>query len=187
MLLGGKNRRNARILRRMRVLITGTSGTGKSTIAAALRNRGHQAIETDYEHYIAYWEHVTTGQRVLMPEPIPTDWFATHHWKWDADTLGAVLERFEGTVFVCGDSRNKADAFELFDKMFVLRLDDAALIERLTRRTNNPYGKAPEEREWAVADNAATVDQLVRAGATVIDAALPVDNLVDNILAATQA
>ncbi len=170
----------------MKVLITGTSGTGKSTVASLLRARGLKAIETDYDDYIAYWEHVTTGEREYMPEPFPADWFAMHHWKWDIDTLCNVLARSSETTFVCGDSRNKAEAFSLFDKLFVLKLDDAALIDRLISRSNNPYGKNPEERQWAIAENDSTVTQLVEAGATVIDASQPAEQVVDEILDVVQ-
>jgi len=55
----------------------------------------------------------------------------------------------------------------------------AVLLERVRRRTNNPYG-ATEEQQAEIAEYARTVEPRLRAGATVeLDALRPVSELAD--------
>jgi len=169
----------------VKILITGTSGTGKSTVAAVLREQGFDAIETDYDQRIAYWENKSSGHPEVMPSPYPQDWYSTHDWKWDVGVLRDVLAMSPRITFVCDDSLNKAEAFTLFDRLVVLKVDDDTLTARLQSRTNNPFGKSRDELQWVLDQSAAIVQELALAGATVINASRPIDQVVDDILSAT--
>jgi len=39
----------SRVIDVTRVLVTGMSGTGKSTVLGELRRRGHRVVDTDYD------------------------------------------------------------------------------------------------------------------------------------------
>ncbi|HLX20758.1 MAG TPA: hypothetical protein VKR23_11460 [Gaiellaceae bacterium] len=56
---------------------------------------------------------------------------------------------------------------------------ETVILDRITTRTNNPFGKSDDERERILTD-LATVEPLLRAGATVeIDARASLDEVVD--------
>jgi hypothetical protein len=50
-------------------------------------------------------------------------------------------------LFVCGSSRNRDRFLPYFTKIFNLRIDDDTMRRRLQERTNNEFGKQPEELE----------------------------------------
>ena len=54
------------VFRNMNVLITGSSGTGKSTVIKELKRRGYTAIDGDEEPGLSRLEIQETGE--------PTDW-----------------------------------------------------------------------------------------------------------------
>ncbi|MFB9236152.1 hypothetical protein ACFFWC_11435 [Plantactinospora siamensis] len=59
------------------------------------------------------------------------------------------------------------------------------LLARIAARTDNPYGKRPEERA-AVLLHLATIEPLLRATATVeIDASAPIGSVVERLEALT--
>ena len=54
-----------------RVLVTGMSGTGKTTVLDELRRRGHRAIDTDYDGWVladGTWDEPRMRQ-LLESEP----------------------------------------------------------------------------------------------------------------------
>ncbi len=65
--------------------------------------------------------------------------------------------------------------------------DDATLLQRLTTRTSNSYGKASHELEETRAGHARFEDAYRRFGAQVLDAALPVGVVLDELLSSCNA
>jgi hypothetical protein len=137
----------------MKVLVTGTSGSGKSTIGKELKKRGFDVIEADQDVFndlsIAYWKNKVTGEGVNMPWPPPKNWHNENDWVWRVDVLKQRLDSSDNSiVFACGDSRNKQEAYSLFDKIFVLNVSDDMLHERIQSRADNYFGKTDEEFAW---------------------------------------
>ena len=65
---------------------------------------------------------------------------------WDEQKAVSELESPEPEVlFVCGSSRNRDRFLPYFTKIFNLRIDDDTMRRRLQERTNNDFGKQPEE------------------------------------------
>ena len=68
-----------------RVLITGMSGAGKSSLLDELAARGHRAVDTDYGDYF----HTVDGER-----------------RWREDRISALLDgapdELPGALFVTG-------------------------------------------------------------------------------------
>ena len=75
-------------------LITGPSGTGKTTVGNVLQSRGYRIIDTDLEPLNTCVE-IATGTRVpfseLPSEPRSPEWTAAHGWFWDADEMQRLL------------------------------------------------------------------------------------------------
>ena len=140
------------------VLVTGMSGTGKSSALAELQRRGHQVVDTDYGGWIE-------GE----PEPL-----------WREDRIEALLdEQEDGTLFVSGCVANQGKFYERFDAVVLLSAPADVILERVAGRETNDFGKSEAERERILSD-LATVEPLLRGGATAeIDTRAPLGEVVD--------
>lgn len=140
----------------VRLLITGMSGVGKSSVLRELGERGYPVIDTDY----GYW--------------------TTDSGLWDDVLMGALLG--ESTeVVVSGTVENQGEFYDRFDHVVLLSAPVAVLLDRVRRRTTNPYGSTAAERE-EITSNQASVEPRLRATATVeIDATQPLEYVVDRV------
>ena len=99
---------------------------------------------------------------------------------WDEQKAVSELESPEPEVlFVCGSSRNRERFLPYFTKIFNLRIDDDTMRRRLQERTNNEFGKQPEEVELMLRLNRSDEKP---AGAIDVDATQPLDQVVDELL-----
>lgn len=137
-----------------RVLLTGMSGVGKSTLLDELRRRGHRTVDTDYDG----WE---------LPDG-----------RWNETRMGRLLAEHRHVV-VSGTVENQGRFYGRFEHVVLLSAPLAVLLERTRTRTNNPYGKSPEQQA-EIAGYVETVEPLLRAGATLeVDGRRPVAELAD--------
>lgn len=156
-----------------RILITGMSATGKSTLIAALAARGHHAVDLDHPEYSEYRD-LGDGEE----------------WVWREDRVQAVLDappphtsHLPSPLYISGCARNMSNFYSQLDAIVLLSAPPETLIERLRTRTTNNYGKTPEELA-AVLENQRTIESLLRRIATLeLDARRPLDELIDAILA----
>ena len=109
------------VLAMARVLVTGMSGAGKTTVLDVLRRRGHMTVETDYDS----WE---------LPDGT-----------WDEERMQQLLAS-NSDVVVSGTVENQGRFYDRFEHVVLLSAPLPVLVERVSRRTNNPYGKTPERR-----------------------------------------
>lgn len=146
-----------------RVLITGMSGTGKSSLLGELAARGHRTVDTDYGDY-----HATVDGE----------------WLWREDRIDALLsEEGSGLLFVQGTTRNQVKFYPRFDHIVLLSAPAEILVERLAGRTNNPYGKDPTELAETL-EYLETVEPLLREAATLeVVTTVPVTQVADIVLA----
>ncbi|GIH03725.1 hypothetical protein Rhe02_17920 [Rhizocola hellebori] len=139
-----------------RVLVTGMSGAGKSTVLDELRGRGFHAIDTDYDGWV-----LADGT-------------------WDEPRMQRLLSGHQDVV-VSGTVENQVRFYDRFDHVVLLSAPLGVLLRRVTERTNNPYGKTSADRDQ-IAGYVQTVEPLLRRGATVeLDGRLPVTELADAI------
>lgn len=149
-----------------RILVTGMSGTGKSSVLQELARRGHRTVDTDSD---AWCEWVTDGRG----EP---------DWVWREDRMAELLAgHTDGTLFVAGCKSNQGRFSPQFDAVVLLSAPADVLLERIAARTNNPYGKSPQERA-RVLEHLDTVEPLLRATATAeLDATQPLTVVADRL------
>jgi len=149
-----------------RVLVTGMSGTGKSTALQILGQRGHRVVDTDTDQ----WSHW-----VSSPDGSP-DWI----WREEAITRLLAGHR-HGHLFVAGCKTNQGKFYSQFDHIALLSAPAEVLLARISARDNNPYGKRPEERVL-ILRYLAQVEPRLRATATIeIDASAPISQVVQQL------
>ncbi|WP_407570367.1 AAA family ATPase [Deinococcus altitudinis] len=155
------------------ILITGMSGSGKSSALAELARRGHRTVDTDSDEWC---EWVTVTGQDGPPE---------RDWIWREDRLAALLEgRQDGHLFVADCKSNQGKFYDRFLAVVLLTAPVEVLRGRVMARENNPYGKSAEE--WAqILDNVATVEPLLRRSAShVIRTDRPLSEVGDQLEAA---
>lgn len=152
-----------------RLLLTGMSGTGKSSVIERLAALGYQAVDMDEPGWSAY---APDGE-----------------WVWREDRVRELLSAVgdDATLFVSGCAINQGQFYPQFDAVILLSAPADVILERLRTRTNNPYGKQPDERA-ATLDNLANIEPLLRKGADhEIVTTLPLDEVVAQVVKVLEA
>jgi dephospho-CoA kinase len=146
-----------------RILLTGMSGTGKSSALLELSKLGFQVVDTD--------------------EPGWTEWSDSEGgYVWREDRIAELLAGEAGpSLYVSGTVSNQGRFYSHFDEIVLLSAPAEVLLRRVVRRTTNSYGQCPEERELILRD-LAEVEPLLRRTCTVeIDARQPLTRIVDHL------
>ena len=149
-------------MRVKRVLLTGMSGTGKSSVVRELAARGFNAVDSDDG-----WS-----------EPLPDG-----RQRWREDAIEVLLATEDTDVlFVAGCEENQARFHARFDHIILLSAPLEVLMGRLADRTSNPYGKAPDELSRIVDDVEAAEPLLRRVADHEVRTTIPLDEVVTAIL-----
>jgi gluconate kinase len=167
------------------VLITGCSGAGKTTLAAALGRRGLVAIDSDDDPLLA--RMVDADGSVVEDEPAEPDldWLSRHSWAWDPARLDTVIRAAApATLYVCGGAANELELADRFTHIFLLEIDEATMLARIDARENNDWGRIGDTREYLRHFLPGYQARLRASGAIAIDAGQPLDRVVDAVLAA---
>ena len=146
-----------------RILVTGMSGTGKSSALAELARRGFRTVETD-----------EPGWNVEGPDG---------EQLWDEEKIARLLAEDDGpALFVSGTVRNQGRFYERFDAVVLFSAPAEVVLERIATRTTNDYGKSAAEREL-ILDHIREIEPLLRATCTdEIDATLPLEEVVERLV-----
>ncbi|MEU3766846.1 AAA family ATPase [Amycolatopsis keratiniphila] len=143
------------------ILVTGMSGTGKSTVLEALSRRGFRTVDTDVGGWIA---EEPGGEPQWRPGRI--------------DALITEHERSREPLFLAGTVWNQQDFYPRFDHIVLLSAPLEVILGRVATRAANPFGKLPEERARIIADTE-EIEPLLRESATVeIDTRRPLADVV---------
>ena len=135
------------------------SGTGKSSALAELARRGFRTVDTDEPGWTA-------------EDPDGGRW-------WDEKRILQLLADDGPTLYMSGTVSNQGRFYDRFDAVVLLSAPADVLLERISSRTTNDYGKSLEEREL-ILTHLREVEPLLRARCThEIAATRPLEDVVE--------
>ncbi|MFC9773440.1 MULTISPECIES: AAA family ATPase [unclassified Pseudarthrobacter] len=139
-----------------RILITGMSGAGKTTVLHELSRRGYRTVDTDYDGWV-------------LPDGT-----------WDEPRVSALLAS-SSSLIVSGTVENQGRFYGRFSAVVLLSAPVEVLIQRVSARTNNSYGHSDADQS-AIRQYVLDVEPLLRDHATLeLDARRPVADLADDV------
>jgi dephospho-CoA kinase len=149
-----------------RILLTGISGTGKSTVISQLAAVGFKAVDLD-----------SAGL---------CEWNANGDELWLEDEVQLLLDAEDGdALFLAGCAENQVKFYPQFDHVVLLSAPAEVITERLISRTNNPYGKDPSEAA-RILEEKETIEPLLRQTATAeVDSSGPIEKVLAVIVGLT--
>jgi len=139
------------------------SGTGKSTVIAKFLDRDFKAVD--------------------LGEPEWSEYGPDGDWVWREDRVQSLLSKEDvDLLFISGCASNQVKFYSQFDHIILLSAPAEVVVERLATRTNNSYGKLPDELSDTL-HYLETVEPLLRRTAGhEIKTTVPLDEVITSIL-----
>ena len=158
-----------------RVLVTGISGTGKSSALGELGRRGYRVVDTGDPGWREYREYVESSDELHRGE-----------WLWVEEMITGLLDSDDGrSLFVEGCVRNQSKFYDRFNAVVLLSAPAHVILDRVARRTTNDYGKTPLQRAM-ILDDLARIEPLLRVSCThELDVSRPLADIVADLTAIT--
>lgn len=170
------------------VYLTGISGSGKSSVIRELQARGYEAHGVDEMGY-ADWVDRKTGEIIPFPEDESSvdihEWYKKHSWVLSKDRISKLKQQADTNdtlIFLAGVADGEDKVWDYFDKVFVLNVDEATIRQRIANRTDNDFGKTPDEMAAILRWLEGYEERYRTYGAVIIDTTQPLDGVVDEIL-----
>lgn len=165
-----------------RILLTGMSGTGKSTIIAELASHGYKAVDADCDEFSQWTEVGDSVDPFGSPVEIGRD------WTWREDRIQSLLSTEDSEVlFLSGCAENMSRFFSQFDSIVLLSAPSDVVVERLCNRTNNSYGKQSSEIVRILSLKRSVEPLLRRVAGYEIDTNAPLEEIIVTLLRLVQS
>jgi dephospho-CoA kinase len=157
-----------------RVLLTGMSGTGKSTLTRALAARGYKAVDLDEPGW---------SERVRLPGAPGPAAAPGYGCVWREDRVRELLATDDVDVlFVSGCASNQGQFYPQFDHVVLLSAPIPLMRARLATRTTNSYGKAPDELALVLHHKRTVEPRLRRIASLEVDTSAAVEQVLAALL-----
>lgn len=170
------------------IYITGMSGSGKSSVLRKLEELGYATYGVDELGY-ADWVDRQTGEIIPFPEEEDSvdihEWYVKHRWVLSKDRIGRLKKQVDADdklAFLGGMSEGIDDVWRYFDNVLLLTIDIETIQERITNRTDNDFGKAPDEMAAIMSALEPYETKCKRLGAITVDATQPLKKVVQEII-----
>jgi dephospho-CoA kinase len=165
-----------------RILLTGISGVGKSTVIDELATRGYKAVDADSSEF-SEWVEISAELAEAAGSPVEAD----RDWVWREDRMRELLSTENTDVlFVSGCAANMGKFLPQFDHVILLSAPADVTVERLVTRTNNAYGKRPDEVARVLSLKESVEPLLRNIAGHEIDTSVPLDDVVTAVLRLVQ-
>lgn len=168
--------------------ITGSSGVGKSTVLAHLKQLGYEAYDVDKAGPVtAKWHNKKTGyvhpKSTVKAEHRTPDFLQDHIWKVTYTEVEELKNQaINKNIFIGGNIANLDELKGLFVSIFALVVNNDVLKQRLQSRTNNDWGKSQHELQLALDWNKQAIASHKKKGHIIVDANQGLEKIVADIV-----
>lgn len=163
----------------MKTLITGESGTGKTTLGRKLKEQGYDVIDIDEDGFCR-WEHKVTRAVVDYEAVLNKEFLDAHMWVCDIDKVKDVSNR---DSYIIGMPENLNELIDLVDKIILLECPPEIFIYRINMRSDNDFGK-DESTQKEILNRYQTFNkEMIQKGADVVRTDTTIENVVAKVLA----
>lgn len=160
------------------ILITGISGSGKSTVSKKINALGYKAYNMDSEPGLFAMIDKQTKKPVVNHDNDNLEKVMGMEWICDKNKLNLIIENEPSLLaFYCGDASNLKDLLSLFNGVILLKPGEAAARERLSTRTNNSFGRTKAVQDWIMSFKNLYENEIEQRGAIIIDADKNIDDV----------
>jgi broad-specificity NMP kinase len=165
------------------IWIIGIPGSGKSALYKALQKRGYEAYDIETGHGLFSMVDDRTGKPVENLSNENVDQLDNSKWVCDKEKLAALIQhQTSDLAFYCGVASNSEELWPLFDRVMLLQASPENTRARLSTRKKGDFGATREVQDWVLSWKDWWEQKLLKRGAILVDANLPVDVVADNIL-----
>lgn len=164
----------------MKVLVFGPSGSGKTYLSSTLQKLGINAVDSDLIEGLSSW-YDGADNKIVYSEDADKEFLNNHSFLWDRKFLEDYLSK-NPDVYLFGASGNIFDMFDLFDKVYFLKVDPDLQKERLLHDSReNPMGNTEYQRENAVRWGQELGQKAKAAGIEFVDATFKPEEILNLI------
>lgn len=164
-------------------IVTGISGSGKTTVARHLLDRGRVAFDSKLNPDL-YQFIDSKGDRAETVVLDNEAWRSKYKWSLNEKKLNELLLKHDNAseVFLCG----RANLFQYWnraDKVFLLKVDKHTLKKRLNDESrDNLFAKDTKTQDTLLGDLDFVQNKIIEKGGVPIDAIVSIEGVVDQIL-----
>jgi len=169
------------------ILITGISGTGKTTISAELNKRGYKAYDMDDIPNLFSMIDKQTKKLIENHDNTDLEKVKKMDWICDKDKLQSIItEENSPIAFYCGDASNLDEIISLFETVVLLQTNHEKIRQRLTHRNDNDFAKTSEVQDWIMSWKDQLENKIKEGGALVIETSGDLEQIISEIIRKTE-
>lgn len=147
----------------VRILLTGMSGVGKSTVLRKLQSENSLTIDLDDGDWM-YFDDRANDFLMDIPK-------LKNFMKMNSDKH----------IFLAGTASNQSRLYVDLDCVIALTAPLSVMKERIKSRTDNPFGKSETEWEKIEKDTMEFEERIKKSSDYVIDTSQPLEDTVKKI------
>jgi dephospho-CoA kinase len=164
-----------------KVYITGISGTGKTTIANLLKEKGIKSYSIDEVRGLCCWKNKVDGTKVAYEAKLDRAFIDSHVWMCNIGQLKDLVNQ-EGMVVVLGLAENQNEFLPLFDKVIVLQCRPETFLKRILARKDNVFGQDETAQKYLLNTYEKFESEMLKNGAVAINVEDSLDMVVRKII-----
>jgi dephospho-CoA kinase len=168
--------------------VTGSAGTGKSTVSTALREKGYISYDVDNDG-LARWTNLSTGyvhpKSSVKQDQRTSEFIKAHGWFVPRSSIEQVHREADGKLgFICGALDNYDELSDFFSGIIALYVDGQTLVQRLSTRGPREWGSQKHELKQTLERHQAAYDTWKSMGAVIVNSSVPLEQVVDDVISA---
>jgi len=163
------------------VIITGVSGSGKTTVCRELIRLGYNAIDLDDIDGLYFIRHISSGKIVSGPLILTLEFVKQHIMLCnDREMKKIILENSDNLVFYCGNLFEADHVYAMFKRIYLLKVSDKLQIDRLEIRPDN-FWKNLEVQKWLLQCKKKLEDIICQQNPILINADKNIEEIMEDI------